>query len=75
MIMKILIVDDNRDFSATIADAVRSQGWEPEVRNSPEQALALLEKSAKDIALMLLDMELGSESSMTGIAVLGRSIR
>jgi DNA-binding NtrC family response regulator len=75
MHMKILIVDDNRDFSATIADVVRAQGWEPEVRNSPEQALALLEKSAKEIALMLLDIEFGSESSMTGIDVLGRSIR
>ncbi|MFN5876850.1 MAG: response regulator, partial [Ignavibacteria bacterium] len=73
--MKILIVDDNRDFSATIADTVRAQGWEPEVRNSPEQALALLEKGAKEIALMLLDIEFGSESSMTGIDVLGRSIR
>jgi DNA-binding NtrC family response regulator len=75
MHMKILIVDDNRDFSATIADTVRAQGWEPEVRNSPEQALALLEKGAKEIALMLLDIEFGSESSMTGIDVLGRSIR
>lgn len=73
--MKILIVDDNRDFSATIADVVQAQGWEPEVRNSPEQALALLQKSAKEIALMLLDIEFGSESSMTGIDVLGRSIR
>lgn len=73
--MKILIVDDNRDFSATIADVVRAQGWEPEVRNSPEQALAFLEKGAKEIALMLLDIEFGSESSMTGIDVLGRSIR
>lgn len=73
--MKILIVDDNRDFSATIADIVRAQGWEPEVRNSPEQALALLQKETKEIGLMLLDIEFGSESSMTGIDVLGRSIR
>lgn len=73
--MKILIVDDNRDFSATIADVVRAQGWQAEVRNSPEQAIALLQTSAKEIALMLLDIEFGSESSMTGIDVLGRSIR
>ena len=73
--MKILIVDDNRDFSATLADVVRAQGWDPEVRNSPEDALALLEKAGKEISLMLLDIEFGSESSMTGIDVLGRSIR
>ncbi len=73
--MKILIVDDNRDFSATIADVVRAQGWHAEVRNSPEQAISLLQTSAKEIALMLLDIEFGSESSMTGIDVLGRSIR
>lgn len=73
--MKILIVDDNRDFSATIADIVRSQGWTPEVRNSPEQALSYLSTSSSEVALMLLDIEFGSESSMTGIDVLGRSIR
>ena len=73
--MKILIVDDNRDFSATIADVVRSQGWMHEVRNSPEQALAYLAKSSHEVALMLLDIEFGSESSMTGIDVLGKSIR
>lgn len=73
--MKILIVDDNRDFSATIADVVRTQGWTPEVRNSPEQALSYLAKSSSEIALMLLDIEFGSESSMTGIDVLGRSIK
>ncbi|MBU3679250.1 MAG: sigma-54-dependent Fis family transcriptional regulator [Candidatus Kapabacteria bacterium] len=73
--MKILIVDDNRDFSATIADVVSSQGWTHEVRNSPEQALAYLAKSSHEVALMLLDIEFGSESSMTGIDVLGKSIR
>ena len=73
--LKILIVDDNRDFSATIADVVRAQGWTPEVYNSPEQALAYLARNSAEVGLMLLDIEFGSESSMTGIEVLGRSIR
>ena len=73
--MKILIVDDNRDFSSTIADVVKSQGWEPEVRNSPEQALQYLNTNSRDVGLMLLDIEFGSESSMSGIDVLGLSIR
>lgn len=73
--MKILIVDDNRDFSATLADVVRGEGMHAEVRNGPEQALAYLEDHSRDVGLMLLDIEFGSESSMTGIDVLGRSIR
>jgi two-component system, NtrC family, nitrogen regulation response regulator NtrX len=73
--VKILIVDDNRDFSSTIADVVRSQQWEPEVRNSPEQALTYLASHSRDVGLMLLDIEFGSESSLTGIDVLGMSIR
>jgi len=73
--MKILIVDDNRDFCATLADVVRSQGWNAEIRNSPEQALSFLEEHSSGVGLMLLDIEFGSESSMTGLDVLGRSIR
>jgi DNA-binding NtrC family response regulator len=73
--MKILIVDDNRDFCATLADVVRGEGWNAEVRNSPEQALSFLEEHSRDVGLMLLDIEFGSESSMTGIDVLSRSVR
>jgi len=73
--MKILIVDDNRDFCSTLADVVQAQGWIPEVRNSPEAALAYLEDESKHISLMLLDIEFGSESSMTGLDILDRSVR
>jgi len=73
--MKILIVDDNRDYCATIADVVQRQGWETETRYSPEAATAYLETSARDVALMLLDIEFGSESSKTGIDMLETSVR
>ena len=73
--MKILIVDDNRDFCSTLADVVRTQGWEAEVRNSPEAALAFLNTHNRDVGLMLLDIEFGSESKMTGIDVLSQSVR
>lgn len=73
--MKILIVDDNLDFCSTIADVVQSQGWNTEIRNSPESALSFLEGNSRDVGLMLLDIEFGSQSSMTGIDVLGHSIR
>ncbi|RPI69239.1 MAG: sigma-54-dependent Fis family transcriptional regulator [Ignavibacteriae bacterium] len=73
--MKILIVDDNRDFCSTLADVVRDQGWDPEVRNSPEQALHYLESHHNDVGLMLLDIEFGSESKLTGLDILEQSIR
>ncbi len=73
--MKILIVDDNRDFCSTLADVVRDQGWDPEVRNSPEQALQYLESHHNDVGLMLLDIEFGSESKLTGLDILEQSIR
>ena len=73
--MKILIVDDNRDFCSTLADVVRTQGWEAEVRNSPEAALAYLDTHSREVGLMLLDIEFGSESNMTGIDVLSQSVR
>jgi DNA-binding NtrC family response regulator len=73
--MKILIVDDNRDYCATIADVVQRQGWETETRYSPEAATAYLQTSARDVALMLLDIEFGSESTKTGIDMLETSIK
>ncbi|NQW30986.1 MAG: sigma-54-dependent Fis family transcriptional regulator [Ignavibacteria bacterium] len=73
--MKILIVDDNIDFSSTIADIVRGQGWDAEVRNSPEQALNYLDENSREVGLMLLDIEFGSESKLSGIDVLGHSVR
>ncbi|MCU0329543.1 MAG: sigma-54 dependent transcriptional regulator [Candidatus Kapabacteria bacterium] len=73
--MKILIVDDNRDFCSTIADVVRGQGWHAETFFSPETALNHLERHSREIGLMLLDIEFGSESDLTGLDVLDRSVR
>jgi DNA-binding NtrC family response regulator len=73
--MKILIVDDNRDFCGTLADVVEGQGWDSEVRHSPEGAFQVLEERPADIGLMLLDIEFGSESKLTGLHVLEHSIK
>lgn len=73
--MKILIVDDNRDFCGTLADVVEELGYESEVRHSPENALELLETRSSEIGLMLLDIEFGSESKLTGLDILEQSIR
>ncbi len=73
--MNILIVDDNRDFCSTLADVVRMQGWTPEACYSPEAAFAKLESEHTSVSLMLLDIEFGSESALTGLDVLEHSIR
>lgn len=73
--MNILIVDDNRDFCGTLADAVSMQGWSPEVCYNPETAMSKLETAHQNVSLMLLDIEFGSESSLTGLDVLEHSIR
>lgn len=73
--MKILIVDDNSDFSSTLAEIVRGQGWQTEVRNSPEAAMAYLDDHAREVRLMLLDIEFGSMSNLSGIDMLGHSIK
>ncbi len=73
--MHILIVDDNRDFCSTLADIVTQQGWTPEVRFSPEAAISALEQNSANVSLMLLDIEFGSESNLTGLDVLEHSIR
>ena len=73
--MKILIVDDNRDFCGTLADVVHEQGWDSEIQHSPEAALNVLETRPSDVGLMLLDIEFGSESKLTGLDVLAQSIR
>ncbi|MBW7854516.1 MAG: sigma-54-dependent Fis family transcriptional regulator [Candidatus Kapabacteria bacterium] len=73
--MHVLIVDDNRDFCSTLADVVSTQGWNPDVCFSPESALTRLENDASKVSLMLLDIEFGSESSLSGLDVLEYSIR
>lgn len=73
--MNILIVDDNRDFCGTLADVVTTQGWSPEVCYNPESALNKLETAHQDVSLMLLDIEFGSESNLSGLDVLEHSIR
>ena len=73
--MNILIVDDNRDFCSTLADVVSMQGWSPDVCFNPESAMAKLESNHHDVSLMLLDIEFGSESNLTGLDMLEHSIR
>lgn len=67
--IKLLVVDDNVDFCATLADIIGDLGWQSHQCNSPEDALGYLEQHFRTLSLLLLDIEF-TTSSLTGIDVL-----
>jgi len=73
--MIVLIADDNHDFCSTIADIVQSNGYETHTIQNPEEALNYLEKNNKKVGVLLLDIEFGPETKLTGIDVLEQSRR
>lgn len=68
--MNVLIVDDNRDFADTIADIVRTFGYDSYIIEEPEACLKYLERQSKNIGVMLLDIEFGPGAGMNGLDVL-----
>lgn len=68
--MNVLIVDDNQDFTATLADLVKSFGFDTHTINSPETALDYLSKYNRKVSCLLLDIEFGPNESMNGIDIL-----
>jgi len=68
--MIVLIVDDNKDFSSTIADIVGSFGYETKTLHTPADALNFASRFAKNIGLVLLDIEFSPEETMDGLDVL-----
>jgi DNA-binding NtrC family response regulator len=72
--VSILLVDDNPDFSATLADIIGGLGWKTHACHSPEQAFAYLDHSHQHTSLMLLDIEF-TTSQMDGLEVLAHTAR
>lgn len=68
--MDILLIDDNKDFTATLSDIIQSFGYSTISINNPEEALAYLSKSHKNINCILLDIEFGNDIPMNGLDVL-----
>lgn len=68
--MMILISDDNYDFSSTISEIVQGFGYETYTVYSPEETMSFIDKHNKKIAALLLDIEFGPETNLTGIDVL-----
>jgi signal transduction histidine kinase len=59
---RILIVDDDRDFSESLVDLLVAQGYETCVADRPEAAIAAV--TSDDIAVVMLDIRLGVTSGV-----------
>ncbi|MEI6088911.1 MAG: sigma-54 dependent transcriptional regulator [bacterium] len=70
--IKVLIADDNVDFSSTLAEIVSSFGYKTLVANTPKEALAFLSANPKTIGAALLDIEFGPRAEMDGLDILER---
>jgi DNA-binding NtrC family response regulator len=69
----ILLIDDNVNFSATIAELLRHGGYATMTASSGEQGLAMLHEHADSIALVLLDIRM--PGGMDGLDTLERIVR
>ncbi len=68
--MNILLVDDNKDFTATLSDLIQSFGYSTTSINHPEEAINFLAINNNNINCILLDIEFGNDVAMNGIDVL-----
>ncbi len=68
--MKVVIIDDNPEFGSTIADIVKSFGFEAEMLHEPHEAMAYMEKHNRSAGIVLLDIEFGPGADMDGLDLL-----
>ncbi|GAB1372581.1 sigma-54 dependent transcriptional regulator [Candidatus Kapaibacterium sp.] len=68
--MIVLIVDDNKDFSSTMADIVSSFGYETKTLHTPDDAMNFVNRYSKSIGLVLLDIEFAPEEKLDGLDIL-----
>ena len=68
--MKVLIVDDNVDFSTTLADIIKTFNISSVCIESPQDAITYMEKNHNTISLILLDIEFGFGIKTTGLHLL-----
>ena len=68
--MKVLIVDDNVDFSSTLADIVKSLGLKADTINIPDEAISYMLKEHSNINLILLDVDFGFSERLNGLDLL-----
>lgn len=68
--MKILIADDNLEFSSTISDLVESFGYKTMVTNSPTTTMEYYYKNNNQITAVFLDIEFGINEEYDGLDLL-----
>jgi DNA-binding NtrC family response regulator len=68
--MKVLIADDNYDYCTTIADIVRTFGYEAHTIQNPSEVISYLEKQHTKINIILFDIEFGPDVALNGIDLL-----
>ncbi len=71
--MKILIADDNTDFSSTIGEIVEGFGYDTVKFDNPADAIAYIDSNHKSLDLLLLDVEFGPSTDLTGIDILSHT--
>ena len=70
----ILLVDDNPEFTATMADIINGFGWHTHCCSSPEEAFGYLEQHSKKTSLLLLDIEF-TTSHLDGLDALAITVK
>ncbi|MDC1068365.1 sigma-54 dependent transcriptional regulator [Candidatus Kapabacteria bacterium] len=68
--MKILIADDNHDFSSTLKEIVESFGHEAITLDNPDETISYISANSSEISLMMLDIEFGVGVQKTGLDIL-----
>jgi len=68
--MKILIADDNLEFSGTISDLVESYGYKTTVTNTPHSTMEYYFKNNNQIMAVFLDIEFGINEELDGLDLL-----
>lgn len=71
---RILIVDDDREFVAYYRDVLERLGLDVDVAYEPDEAAAKLERSGRDLDVVLLDQKLqGPGGRDSGLELVGRA--
>jgi diguanylate cyclase (GGDEF)-like protein len=65
---RVLIVDDDMDFSASLADLLQPRGYETAIAGDPRQAME--ELAAHHASVVMIDIRLGRQSGVDFLAAL-----
>ncbi|HRP02294.1 MAG TPA: sigma-54 dependent transcriptional regulator [Candidatus Kapabacteria bacterium] len=68
--MKILIADDNIEFSGTMSDLVESFGYKTAITNTPSSAIDYYFKNNNQLMAVFLDIEFGANEELDGLDLL-----